>query len=330
MCHRPHCGLSWQGHVGTACGDPSRSGKSRPPAWESTRKGSRCVRLGGARRQRPRGGGGAVGTGGKRPPRVLLVGRAALGRLTALLVFCRWRSRGTEKSSDFAAGTSWGGPGLELGEHPDSGPGPACGVTPPPLLGAKTSCKVKRAARRGGSSPRGLACPLRDAGPAAPRALTQATCPVRWADGPVLGSTGTEPLSPALLQLLPAPGLRAGLGGAAPRRGSLTAPASPPGHRSKVPPAAVSPRSRPSVRRGVEPTVQWVKLARVGPSGRARLRPPLPWGQTAFAVPLQHPGVATCCSCLPLQPFRNFFPVASRAARWMALPLWGVPVQLRL
>nr|KAF6447353.1 hypothetical protein HJG63_011815 [Rousettus aegyptiacus] len=82
----------------------------------------------------------------------------------------------------------------------------------------------------------------------------------------------------------------------------------PPDIALRCPPAAVSPRSRPSVRRGVEPTVRWVKLARVGPSGRARLRPTLPWGQTAFAVPLQHPGVATCCSCLPLQPFRNFFP----------------------
>lgn len=288
------------------------------------------MRLGGARRRRPRGGGGAVGTGGKRPARVLLVGRAALGRLTALLVFCRWRSRGTEKSSDFAAGTSWGGPGLELGEHPDSGPGPACGVTPPPLLGAKTSCKVKRAARRGGSSPRGLACPLRDAGPAAPRAPTQATCPVRWADGPVLGSTGTEPLSPALLQLLPAPGLRAGLGGAAPRRGSLTAPASPPGHRSKVPPCGREPQIQTVSAEGRRAHRPMGETCARGSQWTGSPAPDPPWGQTAFAVPLQNPGVATCCSCLPLQPFRNFFPVASRAARWTALPLWGVPVQLRL
>lgn len=256
------------------------------------------MRLGGARRRRPRGGGGAVGTGGKHPARVLLVGRAALGRLTALLVFCRWRSRGTEKSSDFAAGTSWGGPGLELGEHPDSGPGPACGVTPPPLLGAKTSCKVKRAARRGGSSPRGLACPLRDAGPAAPRAPTQATCPVRWADGPVLGSTGTEPLSPALLQLLPAPGLRAGLGSAAPRRGSLTAPAPPPGHRSKVPPCGREPQIQTvsaEGRRAHRPMgetcargSQWTGSPAPAPpmgSDRIRCPPSEPWGRDVLLLP---------------------------------------------
>lgn len=32
-------------------------------------------------------------------------------------LFCRWRNRGTEKLSDFATVTGWGGPGLELREN---------------------------------------------------------------------------------------------------------------------------------------------------------------------------------------------------------------------
>ena len=56
-------------------------------------------------------------------------------------LFCRWRNRGTEKLSDFATVAGWGGPGPEQRDL-TVGLCPAHGVTLPPFLGEKTSCKV--------------------------------------------------------------------------------------------------------------------------------------------------------------------------------------------
>lgn len=63
-------------------------------------------------------------------------------RCLMLFLFYRWGNGGTEKLSDLATVTSWGGPGkawreLALGLHP------AHGVTLPPSLGEKVSYKVR-------------------------------------------------------------------------------------------------------------------------------------------------------------------------------------------
>ena len=123
--------------------DPFSETKQQPQVQETNSQGHRCMWVGQKTWSLGEAGGSMVTAEGMFSIRAASWCRHEIIRwFTLWSLFCRWRNRGTEKLSDFAAVTGWGGPGLEFRENLTLGLCPAHGVTLPPFLGEKTSCKV--------------------------------------------------------------------------------------------------------------------------------------------------------------------------------------------